>query len=111
VLRTVGLILGFVALAILAWSVSFVTALYRAIFSGASFKPVLVLLAFFWLPALPAFCYGLSGASTAVQRGARRPEPRPALARVPSTARAHVALPPVDKRLAALRLKDRSAAA
>lgn len=59
VLRTGGLILGVVALAILAWSVSFV----------------------------------------------------PALARVPSTARAHFTLPPVDKRLAALRLKDRSAAA
>lgn len=108
--RDAGLVLGFIALAVVGWTVAFATALYRAIILGASFKPALTLLIFFWLPALPALFYGISGASSVFHR-----EPRPQRpVTVPSTALVHAprvrfTLPPVDKRLVATSRHRRAA--
>ena len=101
--RDAGLVFGFLTLAVIAWVVAFTTALYRSVILGASFKPTLTLLAFFWLPALPALFYGLSGASALFRRESRRPAPQPVPAVVVPTPRARFALPPVDKRLTTAR--------
>lgn len=101
--RDAGLVLGFLALAVIAWVVAFTTALYRSVILGASFKPTLTLLAFFWLPMLPALVYGLSGAGAIVRRESWRPAPQPVPAVVVPTPRARFTLPPVDKRLTTAR--------
>lgn len=106
--RDAGLALGFVAIAVVAWVVAFATALWRSVLLGASFKPVLTLLAFFWLPTLPALCYGLSGAGAVLRRDAAR---RSAPAVVAPATRARFSLPPVDRRLVASRSRGRGAAA
>lgn len=110
-LRDAGLVLGFVVIAVISWGVAFATALYRAVIFGASFKPAMTLLAFFWLPALPALCYGLSSAGAAFRHESRRPAPQPALAGVAPAPRARFTLPPVDKRLTTSRSRSRGAAA
>lgn len=106
--RDAGLVLGFLVLAMIAWLVAFGTALYRSIILGASFKPTLMLLTFSWLPALPAFIYGLSGAGSIFRRGDTRPELRPAAAIITSP-RTRFTLPPVDKRLTASRHRGAAA--
>ena len=108
--RDAGLALGFVAVAVIAWVVAFGTALYRAVLLGVSFKSVMTLLAFFWLPALPALCYGLSGAGSAFQRRSHRTVARPATIAAPAV-RTRFTLPPVDKRLTVSRSRGRGAAA
>lgn len=96
--RDAGIMLGFLALAVVGWTAAFATALYRAVILGANFKPVLTLLIFFWLPALPALFYGLSGAGSIFHREPRRPVAAPSAA-VVHAPRVRFTLPPVDKRL------------
>ena len=124
--RDAGLLLGSLALAVLAWVVAFTSALYRALLRGASFQPTLTLLAFFWLPALPALIYGLSGLrglGVAMREKGGRPAPRtaPVPVAVPAPImpvarpRRRFTLPPVDRRLSAasrnMRGRSRGAAA
>lgn len=108
--RDAGLAFGFVAVAVIAWLVAFATALYRAVLLGASFKAVMTLLVFFWLPAVPALWYGLSGLSAIFHRAPRRGVTQPAPVAVPVAA-ARFTLPPADKRLTAVRARGRGAAA
>jgi hypothetical protein len=59
--RAAGLLLGFVLLAALAWLIALLSALAGALVEGRDWRWVLGLLAFLWLPVLPALCFGLSG--------------------------------------------------
>lgn len=71
-LGDVGLFVGFVALASLAWLVALGTAIVRAMQLRESWLWVVVLVLLLWLPALPELAFGASGAVRAMGRGRGR---------------------------------------
>ena len=95
-LRDASLLLIFAALAVLAWAVALATALRRIFTRGQGWIGALALVVFFWIPALPALLFGVSG----IFSRRVRPAPAVALPAVPAR-RAHWSLPPVDRRIAA----------
>ena len=61
-LEDAGLVTTFLLLAALAWLIAMLIALYRALRYGREWGWVLGLIAFLWVPALPALVFGASGA-------------------------------------------------
>jgi hypothetical protein len=61
-LEDAGLVTTFVLLAALVWLIALLSALYRAARDGRGWGWVLALIAFLWVPALPALVFGASGA-------------------------------------------------
>ena len=61
-LEDAGLVTTFILLAALVWLIALLSALYRAARSGRGWGWVLALIAFLWVPALPALVFGASGA-------------------------------------------------
>lgn len=100
VLRDASLLLIFAVLAVLAWGVALGTALYRVFTRGRAWGWAFVLVLFFWVPALPALLFGVSGIFSIFEHHAK---PTPAtIAPTPPARRARWSLPPVDRRLAAV---------
>lgn len=60
-LQDAGLFASFVVFAVGAWLVAVVSALYRGLRFGTGWNWFFALVVLLWLPAVPAFCYGLSG--------------------------------------------------
>ncbi len=71
-LQDAGLFASFVVFAVAAWLVAVVSALYRGLRFGTGWNWFFALVVLLWLPAVPAFAYGLSGAPALVRRITQR---------------------------------------
>lgn len=74
-LQDAGLFASFVVFAVGAWLVAVVSALYRGLRFGTGWRWFFALVVLLWLPAVPAFCYGVSGAPALIRQMARRGRP------------------------------------
>jgi hypothetical protein len=70
-LNDLGMFGSFIYTAVLAWAVAFCTALVRALRKVSGWHAVRMLLMYFWLPALPALVYGISGLHVFASRGGK----------------------------------------
>jgi len=71
-LSDLGLFGSFIVTALLAWVIALCTALVRAVLQVGGvggWRALRLLLMFFWLPALPALVYGMSGLRSLFVRG------------------------------------------
>jgi hypothetical protein len=75
VLRKALLTTSFLLLGALAWVAAFFSALYGLFRSGRGWRSVVLLLAFLWLPAVPALAYGVHGVYTLFSGRGRRVYP------------------------------------
>lgn len=71
-LQDAGLFASFVIFAVGAWLVAIVSALYQGLRFGTGWRWFVALVVLLWLPAIPAFCYGVSGAPALMRRITRR---------------------------------------
>ena len=72
-----GLVVSFVFFSVLALATSLVTAVRRISWGERNWRVVLRLVALFWLPALPALIYGLSGLRDLGARSRKRAVTQP----------------------------------
>lgn len=74
-LQDAGLFASFVVFAVGAWLVAVVSALYRGLRFGTGWRWFFALVVLLWLPAVPAFCYGVSGMPALVRQMTRGGRP------------------------------------
>ncbi|MGZ3714067.1 MAG: hypothetical protein ACXVA4_01490 [Ktedonobacterales bacterium] len=67
-LQDAGLFASFVVFAVGAWLVAVVSALFHGLRFGTGWRWFFALRVLLWLPAVPAFFYGMSGAPALVRR-------------------------------------------
>lgn len=75
-LEDAALLAGCLVLSALAWIFAFGTSVFRVLRTGEGWWAVILLAAFFWLPAIPVLIYGVVGALSAL--AARRRDRRTA---------------------------------
>ena len=83
VLRKALLTTSFLLLGALAWVAAFFSALYGLFRTGRGWRSVVLLLAFLWVPAVPALAYGVLGIYTLFSGRGRRAYPALAASRWP----------------------------
>jgi hypothetical protein len=71
-LQDAGLFASFVVFAVGAWLVAVVSALYHGLRFGNGWSWFFALVVLLWLPAVPAFCYGVSGVPALVRHVTHR---------------------------------------
>lgn len=71
-LQDAGLFASFVVFAVGAWLVALVSALFHGLRFGTGWRWFFALVVLLWLPAVPALCYGVSGAPALVRQITRR---------------------------------------
>ncbi|MGZ3582342.1 MAG: hypothetical protein ACXWQR_15675 [Ktedonobacterales bacterium] len=67
-LQDAGLFASFVVFAVGAWLVAVVSALFHGLRFGTGWRWFFALIVLLWLPAVPAFFYGVSGTPALVRQ-------------------------------------------